>query len=127
MTVAVHGGAMRRYLRQLSATMVLGFLFVGVILFRLSFAQPLMALALAVGIVSMSACATCLGKVSNTSKTFMSLYLFTPYIATQVDKVPMLDIFGFNGVATSAQVFMQLELAAAAIGIGYFYTRWKNA
>lgn len=127
MTAAVHGGAMRRYLRQLSATMVLGFLFVGVILFRLSFAQPLMALALAVGIVSMSACATCLGKVSNTSKTFMSLYLFTLYIATQADKVPLLDIFGFNGVATSVQVLMQLEIAIAAIGIGYFYTRWKNA
>lgn len=127
MTAAAHGGAMRRYLRQLSATMVLGFLFVGVILFRLSFAQPLMALALAVGIVSMSACATCLGKVSNTSKTFMSLYLFTLYIATQADKVPLLDIFGFNGVATSVQVLMQLEIAIAAIGIGYFYTRWKNA
>ncbi|MBC3872157.1 hypothetical protein [Undibacterium flavidum] len=127
MTAAVNGGAMRRYLRQLSATMVLGFLFVGVILFRLSFASPFMALVLAIGIVSMSALATALGKTSKTSKTFMSLYLFTLYVATQATKAPILDIFGFNGVATSAQVLMHLEIAAAAIFTGYFYTRWKSA
>lgn len=127
MTAAVNGGAQRRYFRHLSATMVLGFLFVGVILFRLSFANPFMALVLAIGIFSMSALATCLGKTSRTSKTFMSLYLFTLYVATQASKAPMLDIFGFNAVATGVQVIMQLEIAVAAIFIGFLYTRWKNS
>jgi hypothetical protein len=127
MTGAVRGGAIRRYFRQLLATIVLGFLFTGVIIFRLGFATPMFALALAVGIISVGALASSLGKLTNTSKTFMSLYLFTLYVATQADKAPTLDIFGFNQVATMSNVAMQLEIAISAIIIGYFYTRWKAA
>lgn len=126
MTAAVDGGALRRYFRQLSATFVLGLVFVGVIVFRLSFASPFLALVLVVGIFSMSALATSLGKLSKTSKTFMSLYLFTLYIATQANNAPMLDIFGFNAVATSTQVWIQLLIASTATTVGYFYTHWKN-
>ena len=125
MTGAVRGGAIRRYFRQLLATIVLGFLFTGVIIFRLGFATPMFALALVVGIISVGALASSLGKLANTSKTFMSLYLFTLYVATQANKAPMLDIFGFNQVATMSNVAMQLEIAIVAIIIGYFYTRWK--
>ena len=127
MTGAVRGGAVRRYFRQLLATIVLGFLFTGVIIFRLGFATPMFALALVVGIISVGALASSLGKLTNTSKTFMSLYLFTLYVATQADKLPMLDIFGFNQVATMSNVIMQFEIAIAAIIAGYFYTRWKIA
>ncbi len=127
MTGAVRGGAVRRYFRQLLATILLGFLFTGVIIFRLGFATPFFALALVIGIISVSALASSLGKLTNTSKTFMSLFLFTVYVATQADKVAMLDIFGFNQVATMSNVIMQGEIAIAAIIGGYFYTRWKAA
>jgi hypothetical protein len=127
MTGAVRGGAIRRYFRQLLATIVLVFLFTGVIIFRLGFATPMFALALVVGIISVGALANSLGTLTNTSKTFMSLYLFTLYVATQADKAPMLDIFGFNQVAAMSNVAMQLEIAISAIIIGYFYTRWKAA
>lgn len=126
MTGVGKGGADWRYLRQLLASMILGLLFVGVIIFRLSFATPLLALALGVGIASMSAAANFLGKTSNTSKTFMSLYLFTIYLAAQATKVPMLDIFGFNGVATFASISVQLEIALFAGVAGFFYSRWKS-
>jgi hypothetical protein len=125
MTAAVTGGAVRRYFRQLLATIFLGLLFTGVIVFRLSFAMPVFAVALLVGIISVAALANSLGKLTNTSKTFMSLYLFTVYISTQADKAVMLDIFGFNQVTTVANVMMQLEIALVAIAVGYFYTRWK--
>jgi hypothetical protein len=127
MTGAVNGGVARRYFRQLAATMVLGFVFTGVIIFRLSFATPLMALTLILGIVCVSALATSLGKLTNTSKTFLSLYLFTIYVSTQADKVPSLDIFGFNQVATMSTMIMQGEIAITAIVVGYVFTRWKAA
>nr|WP_315468477.1 hypothetical protein [uncultured Undibacterium sp.] len=127
MTGAVRGGAVRRYCRQLLATIVLGLLFTGVIIFRLSFVTPLFALALLVGIISVAALANSLGKLTNTPKTFMSLYLFTVYISTQADKAVMLDIFGFNQVTTLANVMMQSEIALTAIVLGYIYTRWKAA
>jgi hypothetical protein len=125
LTGAGQGGANWRYVRQLMASLALGFLFVGVIIFRLSFTAPLLALALSVGIVSMSAAATFLGKTSNTSKTFMSLYLFTVYLTTQATKAPMLDIFGFNGVANLSSIALQVEIAVFAGVAGFFYSRWK--
>lgn len=125
MTAAVKGGAVRRYYRQLLATMILGFLFSGVIIFRLSFSSPLFALALAVGIMSVSALATSFGKISNTSKTFMSLYLFTLYISTQAASVAELDLFGFNGVANINTIVMYGTIAAVAALIGYIHTLYK--
>ena len=119
------GGANWRYIRHLAASVVLGLLFVDVIIFRLSFATPLMALALSVGIVSMSAAASFFGETSNTPETFMSLYLFTLYLSTQTATVPMLDLFGFNGVASMSRIFMQFELAVLVGVTGFFYNRWK--
>jgi hypothetical protein len=126
LTGAIRGGADWRYLRQFLASVILGVAFVGVIIFRLSFASPLLAIALIVGIVSMSAAANFLGKTSTTSKTFMSLYLFTVYLATQATKAPMLDIFGFNGVANLNSISVQLEIAVFAGVAGFFYSRWKS-
>jgi len=126
LTAVVNGGALRRYLRQLLATICLGFLFTGVIIFRLAFTAPLFALALVVGIISMGALATCLGKVTNTSKTFMSLYLFTLYISTQANKASILDIFGFNQVTSISYVLMQCTIAIVAIAVGYVHIRWKD-
>lgn len=126
MTAAVKGGAVRRYFRQLMATMILGFLFVGVIIFRLSFSSPLFALALVVGIISVSALATSFGKISNTSKTFMSLYLFALYVATQVPHASMLDLYGFNRVATVSDIFVHAIIALSAMLLGYLHTVWKS-
>jgi hypothetical protein len=126
MTAAIKGGAVRRYFRQLMATMILGFLFAGVIIFRLSFSSPLFALALVVGIISVSALATSFGKISNTSKTFMSLYLFVIYVATQVPHASMLDLYGFNRVATVSDIFVHAIIALSATFLGYLHTMWKS-
>jgi hypothetical protein len=126
MTAAVKGGAVRRYVRQWVATMVLGLLLTGVILFRLSFVSPLLALALLVGLFSMSAVACCLGKLTNTAKTFMSLYLFGLYVATQAQDVAVLDVFGFNGVATLHTILLQMLIGVGAVCIAYFYTMYKH-
>ena len=126
MTATVQGGASRRYVRQLSATIILGFLFTGVIALRMSFSMPFYALVLLLGIVSMSVLANSLGRLTNSSKTFMSLYLFAIYVSTQVDKAPLIDMFGYNQVATISTIAMQLEVAFAAGLVAYFYTRWKS-
>jgi hypothetical protein len=126
MTAAIKGGAVRRYFRQLMATMILGFLFAGVIIFRLSFSSPLFALALVVGIIGVSALATSFGKISNTSKTFMSLYLFVIYVATQVPHASMLDLYGFNRVATVSDIFVHAIIALSATFLGYLHTMWNS-
>jgi hypothetical protein len=126
MTTAVKGGAVRRYFRQLMATMIMGFLFAAVIIFRLSFSSPLFAFALVVGIIGVSALATSFGKISNTSKTFMSLYLFALYVATQVPHASMLDFFGFNRVATVSDIFVHAIIALSATFLGCLHTMWKS-
>jgi hypothetical protein len=74
------GGANWRYIRHLAASVVLGLLFVDVIIFRLSFATPLMALALSVGIVSMSAAASFFGKLLILQK-LLCPYIYSRFIS----------------------------------------------
>lgn len=126
MTAAVKGGAVRRYFRQWIATMALGLLLTGVILFRLSFVTPMLALALLVGLFSISAVACCLGKLTNTAKTFMSLYLFGLYVSTQAQDVAVLDVFGFNGVTTLQIILLQIVIGVGTVCIGYFYTMYRQ-
>lgn len=127
MTAAGRGGANWRYIRHFMASVILGLMFVGVIIFRLSFTSPVQALALFVGILSMSAAANFLGKTSTTSKTFMSLYLFSLYLSTQVPSVPMIDIFGFNGAANLTSILQQFGIALILGVAGLFYHRWKTS
>ncbi|MFZ6801256.1 hypothetical protein [Undibacterium sp. Di24W] len=56
----------------------------------------------------------------------MSLYLFTLYLATQATTVPMLDLLGFNCVASLSSISLQFEMAFIAGVAGLIYGRWKT-
>lgn len=121
LNAAAAGGIARRYLRQLAATVALGALFMGIIALRWSFAEPLRAAALASGLLSLSALATLLGRCSRTGRTFLALFLFGLYVALSARQLPMLDAFGFNGVATAGTIMSQLLIAVLAGAGGYLY------
>ena len=121
MTGALRGGIVQRYARQLAATGLLGFLFMGVVAVRWSLHDPLRAGALVVGIVSLSALATLFGRCSRTPRLFMALFLFGLYVAVNAIRVPMIDVVGFNGVANAGTVLTQLGIAIGAALVGYAY------
>ncbi|PXX42143.1 hypothetical protein [Undibacterium pigrum] len=122
-TGAVTGGISQRYIRQFAATALLGLLLTGVIAARWSMHEPVRAMALLSGIFSMSAVACLLGRLSKTPRTFLSLFLFTLYVAVNAVKVPMIDIFGFNGVANTQSMSWQIMLGLSALTTGYIYNR----
>jgi len=126
-TGALTGGISQRYIRQFAATALLGLLLTGVIAIRWSMHEPVRAMALLSGIFSMSAVACLLGRLSKTPRTFLSLFLFTLYVAVNAVKVPMIDIFGFNGVATSQSMSWQITLGLSALAAGYIYNRRATA
>ncbi|MBC3910144.1 hypothetical protein [Undibacterium umbellatum] len=123
MTGALNGGIRQRYLRQFAATAILGLLLTGVIALRWSIHEPVRSLALLTGIFSMSAVASLLGRLSRTPRTFLSLFLFGLYVAVNAVKVPVIDIFGFNGVANSQSISWQVMLGLCTLIAGYFYNR----
>jgi hypothetical protein len=123
LTGTATGGVARRYLRQFAVSSVFGLLFMGVIAVRLCYSAPILAAALVSGIFSLSALATLFGRCSRTSRMFLSVFLFGLYIALNEIKVPMIDVFGFNGVANFDTVFTQLVVASAALFVGYVINR----
>lgn len=122
-TGTVSGGKTKRYLRQLIATNILGFMFMGVIALRWSVDQPLRAAALLVGIVSLSALASAFGRFSRTPRTFISLFLFALYIALNGKDIAVMDIVGFNGAANISSMTTYGLIAISAIFSGYIYNR----
>lgn len=125
LTGTAAGGIRRRYLRQFAASSILGVLFMGVLGIRLYYTAPVLSAALASGVLSLSALATLFGRCSRTSRTFLVLFLFWLYIATQETKVPMMDVVGFNEVANLDSALTQLVIAAVALAAGYFYNRQR--
>lgn len=123
MTGVVRGGIARRFLRQYAASVVLGLLFMAPIALRLAAAHPVLALAVVAGILGLSAFASMLGATSTTSRTFLALFLFAFYIAVNVTKVPMIDAFGFNGVATVGSSAALLAAGLLALVVGYAWNR----
>ncbi|MGH8049360.1 MAG: hypothetical protein ACREPB_01720, partial [Arenimonas sp.] len=118
-----HGGKTQRFMRQLLASNVLGFMFMGVIALRWSFDAPLRAAALISGIVFLSALSSAFGRFSRTPRTFIALFLFAMYIALNGTNIAIMDMVGFNGSATFASMTTQMMIAALAIVTGYFYNR----
>ncbi len=110
-------------MRQLFATNVLGFLFMGVITLRWSFDEPLRAMALLSGIVFLSTLSSAFGRFSRTPRTFIALFLFAMYIALNGKDIPIMDMVGFNGSANIGSISMQILIAATAIVAGYLYNR----
>lgn len=120
-TGVLQGGIAQRYLRQFAASVMLGILLTGVIATRLAFHEPVLAMALLSGLLSMSALASLLGRLSRTPRTFLSLFLFGLYIAVNGTKVSMIDVFGFNGVANIQSILVQCALAITLFVGGYLY------
>jgi len=117
-----HGGKVQRFLRQLLATNVMGFLFMGVIALRWSVDQPLRAAALVSGIVFLSALSSAFGRLSRTPRTFIALFLFAMYISLN-GNLPIMDMVGVKGLANIGTMGTQMMIAAVAIVVGYFYNR----
>ncbi len=118
-----HGGKVQRFLRQLLATNMLGFLFMGLIGLRWSLDEPLRAAALVSGIVFLSSLSSAFGRLSRTPRTFISLFLFAIYISLNGRDIAIMDMVGFNGSANIGSMGTQMLIAGAATGLAYLYNR----
>ncbi len=123
LTGAVGGGITRRYLRQLGASIGLGLLFMGVVALRLVGSAPLLACAVIVGIVMLSALASLMGRCTSTPRTFMSLFLFGLYVAINVHNLAILDAVGFNGVANTSSMLAHLAIGLVAAAAGFAWNQ----
>ena len=85
--------------------------------------QPLRAAASAAGILALAALASLLGRCSRTPRTFLVLFLFWLYVASQAIKLPMVDVVGFNGAANMQSVLAYLAIGMAALAAGYVWNR----
>ena len=126
MTAAVSGGVERRYLRQLSACLLLALMFGGVAMLRLLSADGFVVLMLCVGFVAASAMACAAGRITRTPRPFLSAFLFWLYVASQAKSIPMVDLFGFNRAATQSTLILMAEIAVASLILGIVYNKWKN-
>jgi hypothetical protein len=124
MTGAVPGGAAGRYLSQMLATSLLGFGFVAPIATRWLLASSSMqALALLASVLSLSASAMLLGRLSRSGRSFLCLFLLALYLSLNARGVPLLDLAGANGSATVYSIIIHLLCAFAATLVGYFHAR----
>ncbi|WP_332879437.1 hypothetical protein [Massilia sp. S19_KUP03_FR1] len=118
LTGAVPGGAARRYWRQLAATCWLGWLFTGLVAWRLAAADPVRGGALLAGVFALAAFASLLGSTSGTARTFLALFLLGLYCSINIDTLAWVDMVGFHGSATakSAGAWAGAGLLAACGG-----------
>ncbi len=123
MTAAVPGGGTRRFTRQLMVTALLGYLCTAPVLARWMTESPLRAAALATGILALSAAASLFGRLTRTGRTFLALFLFGLYAATQIKTVAWWDVVGFNGAANMQSIIAQSAFAATAYVLGYVYNK----
>ena len=123
MTGTVRGGVIARYLRQFAATALLGLAFTGVVAVRWSAGQPVRALAVLAGMLSMAALATMLGRCSRTSRLFLALFLFWTYVILNMPKLPILDAVGFVNVANLHSIGMWALAGGAALAGGYVWNK----
>ncbi|NHZ32248.1 hypothetical protein F0185_01395 [Massilia sp. CCM 8692] len=117
----VSGGVALRYLRQYAASVLLGLMFMGPVALRWAFTQPLRALALVVGVASLSALASLFGRCGRTARLFLSLFLFGFYVALNATEAPRIDAVGFNGAANLHSVALYALVGALALAGGYLY------
>ncbi|MBQ5947226.1 hypothetical protein [Massilia sp. ST3] len=120
---AVPGGANRRFLRQFLASILLGWMFMGIPALRWLADSPERAAAVVGGVVALAAFAALLGQLSRTPRLFLGLFLFGLYVAVNARDKPMLDMVGFNGAATAQSVTTLLAAGLAALAAGYAWSR----
>lgn len=123
LTAAVPGGAVQRYVRQWMVTALLGLLFALPVLARWSVTAPLRAGALLAGVFALSAAASLLGRLTRTGRTFLALFLFGMYLASQVKDVQWFDAVGANGASTVESMLAYLLAGVAALAVGWVYER----
>jgi hypothetical protein len=123
MTGTVGGGVAGRYVRQYLATAALGLVFGGVVALRWSGADPVRALAVVAGVLSLSALATMFGRCSRTARLFMGLFLFWVYVILNGPKLALLDAVGFVGVANGHSIMAWSMAGAAALVAGFAWNR----
>ncbi len=126
LTGVAAGGSAQRYVRHVLAAFVLGVMFSSSVLLRWLMTDPQHAAILLVGLLSLAALATLLGRTSRTPRTFMSLFMFWLYVATQTPKYAPLDVVGFNGSANLHSLAMHAAIATAALLAGVMYNRWRE-
>jgi hypothetical protein len=119
LTGAVPGGAGRRYLRQWAAVIVLGLAYMGMAALRWSMDEPVRALAVLTGVLALGSFASLAGLASRTSRTFIALFMFALYVATNARDLPRLDAVGFNGVANAGSVLTYAIAGLAALAAGH--------
>lgn len=125
MTAAAPGGAVRRYLRQLVVTLLLGLLCTAPVWMSWLTTAPLRAAALLSGLLALGASASLLGRLTRTGRTFLALFLFGLYVSTQIKSIPWWDVVGANGIANAHTVSVQLAVGVIACVIGYLYNQRK--
>lgn len=126
MTAVLPGGAVRRFLRQWAASVVLGLPLL-VVALRWYGDSPVRAVAAAGGVLALASASSLIGGVTRGSRLFLALFLFTWYIALNAPKEAMLDMVGFNGAATAATVAGWLLAGSLAWVAGFAQSRWQRA
>lgn len=101
MTAVLPGGALRRFLRQWCASLLLAAP-LGVVALRWAAAAPARAAAGFAGVLALASAAALLGGLTRGARLFLALFLFTWYVALNSPRMAALDLVGFNGAATFA-------------------------
>jgi hypothetical protein len=127
MSGAAPGGGERRFAAQWMAACLLALLLLAPVLLRWLSAEPLRAAALVTGVLALASAASLLGGASRSARTFLALFLFGLYVATQAVKVPVLDVVGFNGVANMQGVLQQSLIGVLLFVGGLMHEKWRQA
>jgi len=122
MTGALPGGVVRRYLRQWAASLVLGLPLL-IVALRWSADAPIRAVAALAGVLALASAASLLGGLTRGSRLFLSLFLFTWYIALNSPKEAALDMVGFNGAANTGSAAAWLLAGCLAWAAGFVHSR----
>jgi hypothetical protein len=101
-------------------------MFGGVAMLRLLGTEGFSVLMLSTAFVAASALACATGRITRSGRPFLSLFLFWLYVASQANRIAMIDLFGFNHVATESTLVFMAELAVVALLVGIGYNKWKN-
>lgn len=119
----VQGGRDWAYLRTWLAGVASGLLLMGVVLLRLTWNAPMLALALVSGLFLLSSIASCVGTMMHTGRSFLSVFLVWLYISTQAPGIAQIDVLGFNRVATLSTSVMFAGIAVVTLLLGLVWNR----
>ncbi|HLO95290.1 MAG TPA: hypothetical protein VK195_13325, partial [Burkholderiaceae bacterium] len=87
------------------------------VLLRWGLHVPMQALALLSGLLLLSSLSALLGHWTAGSRTFLALFLFWLYAATQASIFPWLDLMGFNGRAQPLTAGVYALVGLTSLGL----------